>query len=87
MPVTRLRILGTPKPKLGGTLALVLAHAHGGLIQPQAKLVATAEQAGSLVLAAAAAGRAATGFNPIIAMPRRQAAICMRTRCAAFACA
>ena len=66
---------------------LVLAQTHRGLIQPQAKLVATAEQAGSLVLAAAAAGNAATGSSPIIAMPRRHAAICIRTRCAMFACA
>ena len=54
---------------------LVLAQAQGGLIQPQARLVATAEQADSLVLAAAAAGNAATGSSPIIAMPRRHAAI------------
>ena len=87
MPVTRLRILGTPKPELGGRLELVLEHRHEGLTQPQARLVAEAKHAGSLVLAAAAAGRAATGSNPIIAMPKRHAAICMRTRCAAFACA
>ena len=77
MPVTRLSTIGTPKPKLGGRLVLVQEHRHEGLKQPQARLVAEASTAGSLVLAAAAAGSAATGSSPIIAMPRRHAAICI----------
>ena len=73
-------------PKLGGRLVLARAQTHTGLKQPQARLVAG--KASSLVLAAAAAGgKAETGSSPIIAMPRRHAAICIRALRIGLSCA